>query len=57
MKKSEEIRFEEIKAQVCYRIDVTLLFMVIVKIFHLVNLFVCALILYLLFHVVKGTQQ
>ena len=51
MKKSEEIRFEEIKAQVCYRIDVTLLFMVIVKIFHLVNLFVCALILYLLFHV------
>ena len=55
--KSEEIRFEEIKAQVCYCIDVTLLSM------HGyskdISTYACigGIILYLLFHVVKGTEQ
>ena len=57
LKKSEEIRFEEIKAQVCYCIDVTPLSM------HGYNkdisTYACigGIIIYLLFHAVKGTEQ
>ena len=57
LKKSEEIRFEEIKAQVCYCIDVNLLSMHVYS--KDISTYACigGIILYLLFHVVKGTEQ